>query len=230
MTSAARRRLLSVGTAHLLAVLIPFGGDAQATTPEHPPPPPVLVQDALPPVLVQDALPPVPVRGARSAMLVRDALAAMPNLHLAGQMPLPGGLTLHLAVPAGDLCSPQAVWLLCPGLRLASRGTGAEALVMAAWHTSLPEAPMSLAALRQAARERHGPPTVEERTIETRWGLNLVQHRMRWTMAGLNAPLHLEAVFVLDDAGAAEDAEATEPAPNVQRIGWSATLASAAAE
>lgn len=195
MNTAARRQRPLAWILQILALLVPLSGAALAAAPE-PRPPEFL---PLPPILVQ------------------DALAAMPRLQPAGQMPLADGLTLHLAVPAGDRCSPQAAWLLCPGLRLASRGTGGDAMVLAAWHTTLPNPPALLAGLRQAALDRHGPPAWEERVIERRWGLDLVLHRMSWTLSGRIVPLWLEAIFVL------EEAPAEDPALRVRRIGWSAT-------
>ncbi len=200
MTFAPRSRLPPAATPLVLAFVILLGDAALATT-----------KDQMLPTL---PLPP---------MTVSEALAAMPALQPAGQLPLPGGLTLHLALPQGDHCSPQAAWLLCPGLRLASRGAGGDAPVVAAWHTSLPQPPLALATLRQAALDRYGPPAREERVVERRRGLDLVQHRMGWTLTGHHAPLWLEAVFVLQETEAQEG-----PAPLVQRIGWSATPEAAA--
>jgi hypothetical protein len=187
MSFASHHQLPLARTCQFLVLLFPLGGTALATQPQPVP------QQSVP----QQSVPLPPAS-------VWDALAAMPELQPAGLLPLSDGLTLHLAVPIGDRCSPQAAWLICPGLRLASRGTDGGALVLAAWHTTLPDPPPFLAGLRQAALDRHGPPAWEERVMERRWGLDLALHRMGWTLPGRDPKLRLEAVFVLEDpAGAA---------------------------
>ncbi|MBU8539279.1 hypothetical protein [Falsiroseomonas tokyonensis] len=148
---------------------------------------------------------------------VGQVLEAHPELQRLPSLPLAGGLTLHLLVPDGDDCSPQAAWLLCPGLRLAGEGDGAEAPLRAAWLTLMPPAPLPLAPLRAEAIARHGAPEREAAERDMMRGFDMPQHRMLWRLADQAPALRLEAVFVL------EDAPDDPAAPRVLRIGWSAT-------
>ncbi|WP_439596523.1 hypothetical protein [Falsiroseomonas sp.] len=151
------------------------------------------------------------------AQSLGQALDARPDLRPAGRLPLADGLTLHLAVPLDDDCSPQAGWLLCPGLRMVAEGEAPGAPLRAVWLTQLLPEAAPLAPLRQAALASHGPPVAEGREMERRRGLDMPQHRMLWRQHRQGLPLWLEAVFVLEDAPADPDA------PGVLRIGWSVT-------
>lgn len=154
-------------------------------------------------------MPPVPLRQvvetARDAGLVPGGAALLPN-----------GLSLHLAVPKDDACSPSGAWLICPGMRLASQGDEPSDPLVAIWWTRLLPHAAPLASLRASAIARLGPPKEEATETETHWGLELTLHRLAWHMPGVpTPPLLLEVRYVLDD-------RIPGAPPMVTRLAWSA--------
>ncbi|MGX9963482.1 hypothetical protein ACVFYP_09155 [Roseomonas sp. F4] len=150
-------------------------------------------------------------------MLIGQALATAREQGLEPQDPmaLPGGLTLRLALPPADSCSPSGAWLLCPGWRLVSAGPDADAPLMAIWSTRILPEPLPRELLRDAALARLGPPGEEEMVLERRRGLDLPMLRLAWRLPGPPA-LRLEVRYVL------EETSLPGPAPRVLRVAWSA--------
>jgi len=147
------------------------------------------------------------------ASLVASDLGAEPRLHdlvaeaashgfgpAEAQQAAPDDLFLTLLLPPGDTCSPRGAFLLCPGVRVMTRGSGPDAPIAGIWRTSLLEQPVLATTLIAGARARWGEPREAGLEEERNRGAQLQVHRLRWSLSGPPREIELSLVLAGPDA------------------------------